>query len=218
MSRHMKIFCSSAAAFLLLGLSAGPAAAQAKPLKCECKNLNKCVLEKGRIDVPFTYDPNNPAAYDRAEQKAMRDADQQAADAAAAAVAKYGGLMCPTPCGPAEIWSKHGRPFAGASGGRGEGRSIWKVSYMCTKAPPEEEESGGGPDFNINLGIGFGIVGGHYYDRDRGRHHWRDRDRDDDRDGDRRGCGDRHGKSGGEKGKDKEKDKSKYKGKGCGPY
>ena len=95
------------------------------------------MLQKGREQTNFTYDPSNMgAAYDAAEAAAMRDADQKASDAADAAAAKYAGLICPLPCGPAEVTTTHGKPFAGATRGGGIARSLWEVDYVCAFAPP----------------------------------------------------------------------------------
>lgn len=173
MSSNKKLLFASASALMFCGTLAGTAHAA---LKCECTDLEKCVVEKGRADVPFSYDPKNMGgAYDALEAKAMHDADDEAKTKGDAARLKWenSGVQCPQPCDATpEFWMKHGPPFAGAGGmrpGYGEGRSVWKVSYICKKVPPPPpapRNGGGGPGLFLGFGgIGINIGSGGYCDQ-----------------------------------------------------
>ncbi len=132
MKRVIVLLCAllcASAAFSSIQAAAGV-------LKCVCPGGPKCQLQKGREQVDFMYDPQNMAAYDALEAQAMREADEKAADAAAEAQAKYAGLMCPLPCGPAGTMTSHGKPFAGGTNGHGIARSRWEVDYICAKVVP----------------------------------------------------------------------------------
>lgn len=120
-------------------------------LKCVCTN---CTYQSGRTEVPYTFDPNfnstpaGRAQYNAAEAAAMKEADQAAVDAIAAAMAA--APSCPDPCTPQPAWdSSHGPPFAGGTNGGGLARSLWKVTYSCFKKvvvpppPPPPPPNGG---------------------------------------------------------------------------
>jgi hypothetical protein len=177
MSSNKKLLFASASALMFCGTLASTA--HAAGLKCECTDLNSkdCLIEKGRADVPFSYDPKNMGgAYDALEAKAMKDADDEATTKGEAARKKWesSGVQCPQPCDATpEFWMKHGPPFAGAGGmrpGYGEGRSVWKVSYICKKVPPPPppapRNGGGGPGLFLGFGgIGINIGSGGYCDQ-----------------------------------------------------
>jgi hypothetical protein len=213
MKRNMRVLYASASALLFCGVFAGATPVLAAELKCECTDLDKCVLEKGRESVKFNYDTNNMSAYDALEAKAMKDADDEAADNGEAAYDKWSAaeLKCPEKCEGPEIWWKHGKPFGGGSEGKGIGRSTWKVSYICKQAPDEDEdedtdeedEQSGGPNIDIGIGFGVGVGGGdhhHHHDHD---HHGHDHEHGD-HGGDHHDGHDKGGKHDHDKG-DKEK-------------
>jgi hypothetical protein len=180
MTRNSKLLYASVTALLLSGVF--PGAAQAAGLVCQCKDLDKCVLQKGREAVPFAA--NNPATYDADEKSAMQQADAAADQKGQAAQQMWEskGLTCPQPCDPEpQIWMKHGKPFAAATNGQGEARSVWKVSYICEKTPQKDQDSDtNGPVFNLGIGIG---IGGHHGDNHRDSKH-DDRKHDDKTDRD----------------------------------
>ena len=110
-------------------------AAGKQRLKCECIN---CTYTQGRVQSTYVYpvdfnsNPAGRAAYNAAESAAMKEADQAAVAAAAAAL--NNAPACPQTCERRPFWQvTHGPPFAGGTGGNGIARSLWKVTYSCVK-------------------------------------------------------------------------------------
>jgi len=129
---HRWLFLSLLIAFSLV--SAGSALAKTR-LKCECIN---CTYAQGRAQTTYVYPVDFNAtlagrqAYNAAESAAMKEADQAAIAAAAAAL--NNAPSCPETCERRPFWqTTHGPPFAGGTGGNGIARSRWKVTYSCVK-------------------------------------------------------------------------------------